>query len=421
MLTWRAEEQPRLQRLHAYIHNQQAAGWLPASVPQEVRRISAMSRVNVLGLVVQSVTQSMYVDGYRVPKVADEEPAWLVWQANNLDARQTGVHRAGISYDIAYVTVLPGEPVPVIRGVSPRNMTAVYGDDDDWPAWALEKRRSAVKDKHLYRLYDDECCYWMEVDSTGSRVEYISSEMHDLGKVPVVRFLARADLDDEVTSSFDDDLIPIQDQINLTTFGLLVVQHYGAFPRQWITGWMADDESDQLKATMRSIWTFEDPDVKIGQLQAAALDGYIDSRRDALRNLAAISQIPAHQLRGELVNLSAEALAAAEQAEQRKITEAETMFGESWEQVLGLANEIEGRQTDPLAQVRWKDTEARAFAATVDGLGKLATMLQIPVEELWEKVPGTTQADVQRWKAARADGDAFAGLEDLLRTQATEA
>jgi len=416
MLGWRAADADRLERLYGYIRNKQRFLWLPAAAPLEVRRIAEMSRVNVLGLVVDSVTQSMYVDGYRAPKTEDEAPAWNIWQRNRLDARQMGVHRAGVSYDVSYVTVLPGDPVAVIRGVSPRNMTAVYGEDDDWPMWALEKRHSAVSGKTLYRLYDDEAVYYMDADSGGS-VEFVSSEIHGLGVVPVVRFLAKDDLDDEVTSALED-LIPIQDQINLTTFGLLVVQHYGAFPQKWIAGWMADTADEKVQVAANKVLTFEDPETKLGEFAAARLDGYIESRRDSLRNLAAISQTPAHALRGELINLSAEALAAAEQTERRKVTEYETMFGESWEQVLALAAEIENEDTDPLNQVRWKDTEARAFAATVDALGKLATMLQIPVQELWEKVPGVTQADVERWKSVAQQGDSFAQLNATLVRQA---
>lgn len=418
MLGWRSASQGRLDRLYNYIHGKQRFPWLPDVVPREVRRIADMSRVNVLGLVIDSMAQSMYVDGYRTPKTEGEAPAWNIWQRNRLDARQLGVHRAALSYGVAYATVLPGDPVAVIRGISPRDMTVVYGEDDDWPLWALEKRRSAVKGQTLYRLFDDERTYWIEADS-GGKVEYISDEIHELGVVPVVRFLAKNDLDEEVTSEIED-LIHIQDQINLTTFGLLTVQHFGAFPQKWITGWIAESADEKVKAAANKILTFEDPEVKLGEFSAAALDGYIDSRRDALRNLAAISQTPAHQLRGELVNLSAEALAAAEQAEQRKITERETMFGESWEQTLALAAQVEGLESDPQSEVRWKDTEARAFAATVDALGKMAQMLQIPVEALWERVPGATQQDVERWKEARAAGDSMAQLGALLDRQATE-
>lgn len=416
MLAWRAAEKERLDRLYSYIHNKQRFLWLPSTAPAEVRRIADMSRVNVLGLVVDSVAQSMYVDGYRAPKSTDEEPAWDIWQRNQLDARQLGVHRSGLSYGVSYATALPGDPVPVVRGISPRDMTVVYGEDDEWPMWALERRHSAVKGQMLFRLFDEEMTYWIDVDSSG-RAQFVSSEEHGLGVVPVVRFVAKSDLDEEVSSEVED-LIHIQDQINLTTFGLLVTQHYGAFPQKWIAGWTAESEQDKVQVAANKVLTFDDPETKIGQLSPADLSGYVESRKDSLRNLAAISQTPAHALRGELVNLSAEALAAAEQAERRKITERQTMFGEAWEQTLALAGRIAGYEADPSAQVRWKDTEARAYAATVDALGKLAQMLMVPVEELWERIPGVTQADVARWKISAQQGDSLANLANLLERQA---
>ncbi len=416
MLEWRQAEAERLNKLYAYIHNQQLFLWLSSSAPSEVRKIAELCRVNVLGLVVDTVAQSMYVDGYRAPATQGEAPAWDIWQRNKMDARQLGVHRASLSYGVSYATVLPGEPVPVIRGISPRNMTVVYGEDDDWPMWALEKRRSDVVGQYLYRLFDEEMAYWMGVEDPDT-VRFVSSEVHDLGVVPVVRFLAKSDLDSEVSSEIDD-LIYIQDQINLTTFGLHVVQHYGAFPQKWIAGWVPENTSEYLQATAAKVWTFEDETIKTGQFDPAPLDGYIESRRDSVRMLAAISQTPAHALRGELVNLSAEALAAAEATERRKITERETMFGEAWEQTMELASRVAGYETDASAQVRWKDTEARAFAATVDALGKMAQMLGVPLEALWERIPGATQQDVERWKQAAAEGDSFRQLEMMLSRQA---
>ena len=336
-----------------------------------------------------------------------------------MDARQIGVHRAGLAYGASYVTVLPGDPVTVMRGISPRNMTVVYGDDDDWPMWALEKRVSATDSKTaLFRMFDDMSVYWLSVNASGTP-EFISSERHDLGVVPVVRFRAIDDLDEEVRGEIED-LIPLQDQINVTTFGLLVAQHYGAFRQRYILGWLAEDEEASLKASANKLWTFdESPDeIKVGEFEQTELAGYIESREASIRHLASISQTPAHELMGQLINLSAEALAAAEASKRRKVTERETMFGEAWEQVLELGGQIAGFDVDPQAEVRWRDTEARALAATVDALGKMAQMLNIPPQELWERVPGVSQQDVERWKVAASQGDAFAQLNALLERQA---
>ena len=76
---------------------------------------------------------------------------------------------------------------------------------------------------------------------------------------------------------------------------------------------------------------------------------------------------------------------------------------------------------DDAAEVRWRDTEARSLAATVDALGKLSQMLAVPPQELWERVPGVSQQDVERWKAAAESQDAFAQLNAMLAQQAEPA
>ncbi|MEN6644854.1 MAG: phage portal protein, partial [Armatimonadia bacterium] len=323
MLGWRQQEAERLDDLYAYLHGRQRHMWVSSSVPEEVKRMARMARVNVLGLVVSTLAQSCYVDGYRSPTAEQEAPAWTVWQKNRMDARQIGVHRAMFGYGAAYTTVMPGAPVAVITGHSPRNMTTVYGEDEDWPVWALEKRRTeTVGNRQLYRLYDDQAIYYMSANDGGD-VDYVETREHGLGKVPVVHFLNQVDLDEEVVSEIDP-LMVLQDQIEFTTFGLLVVQHYGAFAQKWIAGWLAESEEQYLKATASKVWTFEDPDTKLGQFTPSPLADYIDSRADTFKVLAAIAQLPAHALRGELVNLSAEALAAAEQTERRKVMERQT-------------------------------------------------------------------------------------------------
>jgi len=79
-----------------------------------------------------------------------------------------------------------------------------------------------------------------------------------------------------------------------------------------------------------------------------------------------------------------------------------------------LAAEATGDSIDIGAAVRWRDTESRALAATVDALGKMATMLGIPPEELWDRVPNVTQDDIDRWKAKVAEGGPIAKLADQL-------
>ena len=79
-----------------------------------------------------------------------------------------------------------------------------------------------------------------------------------------------------------------------------------------------------------------------------------------------------------------------------------------------LADGDEAGWRDTSAQVVWRDTASRSLQATVDALGKLVQMLGVPPEELWEKIPGISQQDVTRWKAAAEKGDALGQLNGII-------
>lgn len=410
---------------------------VPSSAPAEVREMARTSRINVIDIVVNSLTQSLFVDGFRAkdPKTQDDVtvPVWQVWNANRMNKHQAGLHRAAVAYGTAYMVIEPGDPLPVMRPVSPRMLTAVYGDDPDWPLWALEKRPTSGR----WLFYDDELVYPLTRSGSGFTPDG-APVAHGSPWTPVVRYRDAEDLDLEddaepelaggpgdalcrVVTGQIAPLIPLQDQINLTSFGLKAAEWYTAFRQRWIVGWTPSNEQAKMRSAASQLWTFEEmPDeVQLGEFGETSLDGYLKSRESVLKYAATLSQTPVHELIGELVNLSAEALAAAEAGRDRKVDERKTGFGESHEQSLQVVAAMIGQTVPDDAQVVWRDTSARAFAAVVDGLGKLAQMLGIPPEELWDRVPGATQQDVRRWKDAAARGDALSNLTELLERQAT--
>lgn len=407
---------------------------IPSSVPQQVRDMARIARVNICDIVVSTLAQSMFVDGFRGSGDEENDASWAVWQKNKMDARQTGLHRAAFAYGFSYAAVLPGDPVPVIRRSSPRSMLALYGEDPDWPIWALER----ADGRGHWRLYDEEAIYFLGLNNR-REFEYIDTKSHDAGVTPVVRYSDEDDLDwdDEVEPDRPlfgggsrlalgqvSPLFPLQDQIDVTTFGLLVAQHYSAFKQRYILGWVAENEKEKMAAGAANVFTLEHSvddegnDIKVGEWSQTDLKGYIESRDATLRHAAALSQTPVHELTGTLINMAAEALAAAEAGKDRKVDERQTLNGESHEQLFWLCGRYMGHEVPDDAQVSWRETSAQAFAATVDGLGKLVTMLGIPPQELWDRVPGATQQDISRWKAAAERGDSFAVLTDLLERQA---
>lgn len=420
---------------------------IPRDAPREMKTLARIARVNICKIVVDSLKQSLFVDGFRDDPSSTTDGSrselWQTWQANKMDARQSGLHQAAAAYGASYAIVLPGDPYPVIRPISPRKMTALYDEDDDldWPQMALERCGDG-----MWKVYDQDAIYTVgrpgSVRSNSDALEFMGYEIHGAGVVPVVRYLDEHDLDADDEVELDQSifwpgmrvpmrgqiapLMTLQDQIDVTTFGLLVAQWWGAFRQRYIIGWTAGSEEALIKASMARIITFEDPPVengggeggiKIGEFGQTDLDGYIASREASLTHAATLSQTPVHELVGKLVNLSAEALAAAEQGHERKVDERKTSLGESHEQTMWLAGRYQGIDVALDAEVVWRDTSARSFAAIVDGLGKLAQMLNVPAEELWLKIPGVTQQDVDRWKEIAKSGDAFDRLTQLLEKQ----
>ena len=393
MIEWRRAEHDRLDKIHKYLRGKQPHPFAPRGAPEDVRKLARMSRVNICKIVISALAQTLYVEGYRQENEGSDAPVWAVWQANSCDAKQSGIYRAAMAYGASYATVLPGVNGPEIRGYSPRWMTAVYADDDDrWPLYAL--RAIPNRNGWLYRLFDAEAVHYLESNGQGGDLKIIESEAHGIGETPVVRFLNEIDLDEDNDGEIEP-LMDLQDQIDHTTFGLKVAEHYGAFKQRAVMGWVAANEEELLKASAQRVWAFEDPDVKAFEFSETNLDGYLGSRESSITYAAVLSQVPAHYLLGKMINLSAEALVAAEASLIRKSKERQHSFGESQEQVLSLAAQVAGIETSEGAQVRWSDPEQRTFGAMVDALLKLR-QLGVPVEMLFEKVPWFTQRDVER-------------------------
>ena len=435
LLGLRGPEQERLRRIAAYVRGDHSSVYVPRSARDEYRWLLQRAKVNVLRLVVTVVAQNLYVDGYRPQGLDENAAAWKNWQANRMDARQHGIHRAALKYGISYATVLPGDPGPVITPMSPRRMTAFYGDasNDEWPLFAVEVTDEKFKGgdgrlatRKLIRLYDDASVWRFTGDNEGRRVEYSGRDEHELGVCPVVRYLNEIDLDEEEAVAGEvEPLIELQDQINSTTFNLLMAQQYAAFRQRWVTGMApALDEQgnpiEPFRAGVDRLFVAEDADTKFGEFGQTDLEGYLKSREESIREMATLSQTPPYYLLGQMANLSAESLVAARDGLDRKVEERKSSFGESHEQTLRLAGLAAGDKDawqDESAQVVWRDTSSRALAATVDALGKLSQMLGVPQEELWEKIPGVTQTDVARWKTTKEQADALAQLNQMLERQ----
>jgi len=428
-----SKERERVERIDRWMRWDHDAPHSPRWSTREYKQLLDRSQAPWGRRVVTAVTDQMFVDGYRMSKAADNVEAWRWWLANGFDYRQIAIHESVTGYGIAYSVVLPGkswlgEPLPMMRALDPSQMIAVYDDPawDDWPVYALRASPKMVGSSMGWqlRLYEAEVEHRLVMTASGDSISYIEARTHGQPVCPVVRYTTNLDLRGRATGDVEP-IIPVLGRIDQTTYDRLMAQHFGSWKVRTIAGMTPPDHLDgetdeeyrtRTKQRLRQddILVADDPDTKFGTLDETPLDGLINAHDADVRVLAAVSQSPAHELIGQMANLSAEALAAAEASLTRRVRRTQRGVGVGHKQTLRLAALVMGNETDAAdveAEVMWSDLESRSLAQEADALGKLATMLGIPVEILWDKVSILTQTDVERAKQLAAQAG---GMEALL-------
>lgn len=415
----------RLGKVRRYLAGDHDKPYMPKGAKKEYEHLAGRAVTNWLPLLSDTFAKSLFVDGYRPARASDNSPAWSYWQANGLDARQSIVHRGALEYGAAYSLILPGsvgdKRVPYWRPLSPLRSAAWYRDDDDeYPELAYRRKGTTADGTELIEVFDKTSVYTFAkpkaAEGQESRWILSATDDHGLGVTPFVRFRDR--LDGEAVGIIRP-AITLQDRVNEVVFSTLIAMQYASFRQRWATGLAIPEDEDgnavePFQAAIDRLWVSEDDTARFGDFAQTELSGHHALYESTVRTLAAVAQVSPNILTGDLANLSAEALAQMESSTQRKSAEYETNFGESHESEFRLAALAAGDKAgaaDTSASVRWRDTGARSLAQTVDALGKVATMLSVPAEGLWEKIPGVTDQEIERWKALRdADVDPMDAL-----------
>lgn len=446
-------ELAKFDRIDDYIDGKVGRPHIPDDADDEVKEIHAICVHNVLTLVLDAFVQNLSVVGYRGADAQENHAAWRRWQENRFDARQAEVYTSTVKYGVGYV-VAEREPDGLKwRPRSPRQLIALYQDPqvDWWPQYALEtwidstdarpRRKGLLLDStHVYPMDLGEVSAPIRTEDENVRKVPISVSEDGIGAprphggvfrgrsvCPVVRYVNRPDSEDLIEGEIER-LITDQRAINEVNFARLLVSRYGAHPQNVISGWTGTRH--QLLATaVNKTWTFKEPDVRATRLEGASLEPYNSLIEKLEEHVARRAQISPTYVMSGMVNLSADALAAAERNQQRKLGAMRESNGESHEQLLQLSAGMDGdaeTATDESAECIWKDTEARSFGAMTDGIFKIGQALKdgLPIEPLLPLIPGLTQQMISALKSAAEKARAQQPITDLvtsLRSAATEA
>ena len=410
-------------------------------VPDKARdafaRLLKQSRLNVMGLVVDATAERIQVDGFRVgDKPVGDASAHRIWQGNNLDGQSDLLLAEAVKCGRSFVLVAPNREDPALPIVTPEDVTQAIvaytpGARRDRAAglkvwedeWTEQLMATVYLPDGLYKYVAAKPKLGESVTAPKWVPREVAGESwpapNPLGVVPLVEVPNRPDLLGEAYSEIHD-VIDDQDRINKTLIDRMMAQEFAAFRQRWMTGYEVPvDESGQpvepFKAAVDRLWIVEDENVKMGEFSATDIGPYLAAVESDVQHIGARTRTPSQYLLGTMVNISGDALKAAESGLVSKVRQRQRPFGEALEEVMRLALRASGDTRD-LTRIEtiWHNPEFRTEGELVDALVKMST-LGVPQEALWERW-GATQTEITQWQkrrdqaAARVMGGDMAAL-----------
>ncbi|PPS86401.1 phage portal protein [Streptomyces sp. MH60] len=403
--------------------------------PREAREWMKDARTNWTALVLDSPTERMHVDGFRFgapdddsedARKADTE-ANRIWQENSLDADADLIHYGALSQRRAFALVESGDDGrPVITHETPRQVAVehVQGSRRKLAAglklwrddWTGNTRATLWTPARIYDFMStsDLVTFSGRAASLRGWDAFVVPNSTDgerrnvLDIVPLIPFINRRNR--RLTGFAEhEDVLSIQNRINLSLINLMAAMKYGAFRQRWAAGLEVGEDPvtgkpiEPFQLDIRRLWTTDDSEVEFGEFAATDLKPYVAAVQAAVQDLAAISRTPPHYLIGAVVNVSGDALKAAETGLISKVRDRQRSFGESWEQTMRLAFRVLGdevKATTFTAETLWRDPESRSIAEMADAAVKKEAA-GVPWRQRMEDM-GYTPAQISRMEIDRA-------------------
>lgn len=387
-----AKQRKDLMLFHDYYKGRFPKPYVPYEDATEFQSLLDRSVTNWCKKVVNITVRRLEVMG--VMSATDSQAAqelWAVWERSNMGGKQRQTYRSSSRYGLGYEVVgrRRGTDETVIRPMSP--MSTVHVNDPDDPdvmqvGFHVTDDADDPAQRRLWLWTPDE---WVVINPKGKRgAKIIDQGEHGLGRPPLVVFRNEPDEDGGWTSDLDG-ILPIQDRINQTIADRLMTQSYGAYRQRLLLGWAPekDEDGNDVKtlrpAVQRIMFINQDPStIKATEFDATPLAPFLEATEADVRHLAALSDTPPHHLLGQMTNMSADALKAAESGHSAKVEQHKADYSDPREDVFRLVAQYEGLPVDSALQVVWKDTEPHSEAQRMDALSK-KDALGVPREQLW--------------------------------------
>ncbi|WP_405911357.1 phage portal protein [Streptomyces longwoodensis] len=403
---------------------------LPKKAEQAFLDFQRKARTNFCGVIANSTVHRLSALGVTGPDGAPDPRASRWWQVNRMDSRQKLVWRCAMAQSTGYMLVGPhptrvednGRPSPLITPEHPSECIVEYDPETGEPVSGLKAWHSDLDGYGYARVYyDDRSFPYRTPERTSGRLpwgpeswEYIGSsdngEPHDLGLLPLVEFARMPDLGEDPEPEFAC-VMDGQDRVNMGVLNRMAASRYSGFRQKWVKGHKFARRTDPATGILivdqpfvpgpNSVWVSEGKETQFGQLEATDLRPFIEEHASDVRDMLIISQTPAYYYAGDLVNISADTVAALDLLHVAKVREHIMAFGEGLEDVMALAAAQAGVPEDYTeATVRWADPQYLSPAVMADAATKLKAV-GYPLDVLAERL-GESPQQVRRITAGAA-------------------
>ncbi|MCP4963910.1 MAG: phage portal protein [bacterium] len=411
------------------------------------QRFQTQSRTNFTGLVVDAVMDRLKVGGFRMDSSEADDMAQMIWQANGMDAGIRLAFRDALVMRRSYVIVGPDEdnesgvllttedPRQVTHSLDPRNRRRVqaalkvWDDDNDGHRHAVlylpsdvvyfvGTSRAGQSDGGM-----DEASWnpmqW-NVDTNEGTGGIAPNPTAPL--IPVVPFINRPEKK-RIGFGECEDILSIQDRINQGTLDRLTTGAAQSFRQRWATGVEFKDQdgnaTQPFDPGVDLMWHVSDPAAEFGDFEATDIRPLIEGVSTDVEQLASISRTPPYYLLGKMVNISGDALTAADSGATSKAEARQEQFGEALEAVMALGFKLLGKTAPVDAETIWAEAERRNQAASADAAVKKSSV-GVPWAQLMEDL-GYSPAQIARMEIERAKDQIRAVAEAGLLAAAAAA
>lgn len=414
-------ERPQIDRFREWYDGEQPLPSVRPECSAAYKWFLEMSRNNFAALIIDAAADRLMVDGFtftdQTPSAVD--PWRDIWQANDLDVESMDAQREALTVGRCPVSVGLTENGTVRVAVEdPAEMICGYLPGALAPAAALKV------------FLDRDTRHVAELMLPGRIIRWVgpTSERAVWGKEMVARLVTgEPAFDGPGAASVPvrelrprrragatcgmSDLAGIEGSLrrmDKLTVDKLVAAEFGAHRQRWVSGLELDRDDDgnpvqPFRPGADRMFLAEDAGARFGEFAHTPLDNFDAATAAEIERAAAISRTPPYYLLGRMINLSADAIRAAEAGLVTRVERHQRAFGETWEGVMRVALDLLGdpRANDVALSTVWKSAETRTRAELADALTKAVAGFGLPQEVAWVEW-GASPQDVAAWRQMAA-------------------